>query len=217
MNWVDIAIIFVIAVTSLYSLMWGFIRQLMLVACFAVALYVALNFSGFVFDSFTSGWVDSETIARAMAGGLVFVGTFVVAAILTIPLFRLVRARSIRFLDHLVGLAFGFVLGWAIAGLAWIGAVLTFQIKGEDPTVQQTRLLPYVHTASITMLELAEQAPFLQSDETQLLILDAWDAMREANPVLGHGADEDEIQAAAPVLTGADDDPIAGLISSNEN
>ena len=67
------------------------------------------------------------------------------------------------------------------------------------------------------MLELAEQAPFLQSDETQLLILDAWDAMREANPVLGHGADEDEIQAAAPVLTSADDDPIAGLISSNEN
>ena len=50
MNWVDIAIIFVIAVTSLYSLMWGFIRQLMLVACFAVALYVALNYSGFVFQ-----------------------------------------------------------------------------------------------------------------------------------------------------------------------
>ena len=146
-----------------------------------------------------------------------FVGTFVVAAILTIPLFRLVRARSIRFLDHLVGLGFGFVLGWAIAGLAWIGAVLTFQIKAEDATVQQTRLLPYVHTASITMLELAEQAPFLQSDETQLLILDAWDAMREANPVLGRGADEDEIQAAAPILTGVDDDPIAGLISSNEN
>ena len=36
MNWVDIAIIFVIAVTSLYSFMWGFIRQLLLIVCFGV-------------------------------------------------------------------------------------------------------------------------------------------------------------------------------------
>ncbi len=239
MNWVDIAIIFVIAVTSLYSLMWGFVRQLMLAACFALGLYVALNFSGSVFENFTRSWVDNETIGRTLAWGLLFVGTFVLAAILTIPLFRLVRARSIRFLDHLVGLFFGFVLGWAIAGLGWIGVVLTFQIKADDATVQQTRLLPYVHTTSMTMLELAEKAPFLQSSDTQLMILDAFEAMHMANPLLGRDTGDSAIetggliQAGAAVPTGlsgasgasgassptmqavdlVDDDPIARLIS----
>ena len=64
MNWVDIAIIFVIAVTSLYSFMWGFIRQLLLIVCFGVGLYVALTYHGLVYEQFTKNWVQSETIAQ---------------------------------------------------------------------------------------------------------------------------------------------------------
>ena len=111
MNWVDIAIIFVIAVTSLYSFMWGFIRQLLLMVCFGVGLYVALTYNGWVYEQFTKGWVDSETIAKVVAGGLLFVGSFILASILTIPLFRLVRSRIFKFLDHLTGLFFGFAPG----------------------------------------------------------------------------------------------------------
>ena len=70
MNWVDIAIIFVIAVTSLYSFMWGFVRQLLLMVCFAAGLYVALTYNGWVYEQFTSSWVSSETIAKIVAGGL---------------------------------------------------------------------------------------------------------------------------------------------------
>jgi len=216
MNWVDIAIIFVIAVTSLYSFMWGFVRQLLLMVCFAAGLYVALTYNGWVYEQFTSSWVSSETIAKIVAGGLLFVGTFIAASILTIPLFRLVRSKTVKFLDHLTGLFFGFFLGWAIAGVAWIAAVLTFELNSSDPTVAKTRLLPYVHMSSLAMLNMAERAPFLQDDETQLRILDTWDAMRLANPSKAADAGVD-VQVDNGLRSSGSGDAIGTLISSTGN
>jgi|GEM_PF-1584048 membrane protein required for colicin V production len=216
MNWVDIAIIFVIAVTSLYSFMWGFIRQLLLIVCFGVGLYVALTYHGLVYEQFTKNWVQSETIAQVIAGGLLFVGTFVVVSILTIPLFKLVRSRAIRFLDHLTGLFFGFVLGGAIASIAWIATALTWQPAVDDANIKNSRLLPYVHVASLSILGVAERAPFTQDDDIQLLILDAWQALREADPrpKQRNGVD---LQANGGLRSVGGDDAIGTLISSTGN
>ena len=216
MNWVDIAIIFVIAVTSLYSFMWGFIRQLLLIVCFGAGLYVAMTFNGAVYEQFTKSWVDSETIAKIIAGGLLFVGTFIIASILTIPLFKLVRSRTFRFLDHLTGLFFGFALGGAIAGIAWIAAALTWTPAVDHPNVKNSRLLPYVHVVSLSLLGAAERAPFTQSDDLQLRILDAWQTLRDADPrpKQRNGVD---LQANGGLRSADGDDAIGTLISSTGN
>ena len=216
MNWVDIAIIFVIAVTSLYSFMWGFVRQLLLMVCFAAGLYVALTYHGWVYEQFTGSWVDNELIARVVAGGILWAGTFVAASILTIPLFRLLRSSMMKFLDHLTGLFFGFFLGWAITGGAWIAVVLTFEVTSSNENVQGARLLPYVHLSSLTLLNAAERAPFLQDDDNQLLILDTWDAMRQADPRKPK-ASGDDLQANNGLRGEADDDAIGSLISNTGN
>ena len=217
MNWVDIAIIFVIAVTSLYSLMWGFVRQLLLMVCFAAGLYVAMTYNGWVYEQFTQSWVNSETVAKVIAGGLLFAGTFIAASILTIPLFKLVRSRTIKFLDHFTGLIFGFFLGWVIAGIAWIAAVLSLQLTSDDPNVANTRLLPYVHASSLMILSAAEQAPFLQDDDLQLRILEAWESMREADPRRGTRGGNDLQANSGSLRSDQGGDTIGTLISNTGN
>ena len=216
MNWVDIAIIFVIAVTSLYSFMWGFVRQLLLIVCFAAGLYVALTYHGWLYEQFTQNWIDNELIARVVAGAILWTGTFAAASILTIPLFRLLRSKTVKFLDHLTGLFFGFFLGWAITGVAWIAVVLTFEVSSGNDNVKNARLLPYVHMASLAMLNTAERAPFLQDDINQLRILDAWDAMQNADPRKARQSTTD-LQADGGLRSEGGGDAIGTLISNTGN
>mgnify|MGYP001481193467 CR=1 FL=1 len=204
------------AVSYIAAPLQELLHELLLMVCFGVGLYVALTYNGWVYEQFTKGWVDSETIAKVVAGGLLFVGSFILASILTIPLFRLVRSRIFKFLDHLTGLFFGFALGGVIAGIAWIAAVLTWQPEVDHPNVNNSRLLPYVHVVSLSLLSAAERAPFTQDDELQLRILDAWESMRNADPRAKQRNGVD-LQANGGLRSADGDDAIGTLISSTGN
>jgi hypothetical protein len=86
----------------------------------------------------------------------------------------------------------------------------------DDANVKNSRLLPYVHVTSLSLLGVAERAPFTQDDDIQLLILDAWEALREADPrpKQRNGVD---LQARGGLRSADGDDAIGTLISSTGN
>jgi membrane protein required for colicin V production len=138
MNWADYCIIGVLALSVLMGLWRGLLGEVLALACWAVALWVAWRFGPQVAEQFTAIELPS---ARLLLGyALCFVAVLIAGAIVGFLLRKLISGSGLSGTDRLFGMLFGLARGVVLVTIVVL--LLGFTPFTRDPWWHQSQLLP---------------------------------------------------------------------------
>ncbi len=124
MNGFDIALIAVVALSTLFAFARGIVRELISLATWFVALVAAFAYAGPVAGWF-SGLDMSPAAKHVLAFSLILFAVLVGGAILARTLSGVVKAIGLGFVDRLLGAVFGAARGLAVIVLFALVAGVT--------------------------------------------------------------------------------------------
>lgn len=124
MGWFDIAIIAVIVLSSLISLVRGFVKESVSLATWLAAGFLALSYY-LVVAGLLAPYIESPTIAQAAGFAGLFIGTLIVGAIINFMISQLVSKTGLSGTDKLLGVLFGVARGVLIVAMVVLFAGLT--------------------------------------------------------------------------------------------
>jgi membrane protein required for colicin V production len=149
-NWLDLILIVILALSTIQSFRKGFSREIIGLAASLAALILAMWFYAFA-GSFVSPYVGSQRIANLVGFFLVVVGVLLVGVLVGIIVSRFIRTIGLSFFDRLLGATFGLIRGFLVA-TALLTAFIAFGPHAETDTapsaVVHSQLAPYVLEAS---------------------------------------------------------------------
>lgn len=124
MNWADVAILAIIALSAVIGFLRGFLREAVGLATWVVAFYLAFISAESAAVWFKQ-WIDSGSIRIAVAFAAIFIGVLIVGAIINYGIGRLVNKTGFAGTDRTLGGAFGVIRGAAILVLLALLAGMT--------------------------------------------------------------------------------------------
>ena len=134
----DYVIVGIIAISALIGLARGFVREVLSLAIWGIAVILAVGFADDVATSLPKR-VDGDSLRYATALALVFIGTLVVGALFQWIVTRLVQTTGLSGTDRLLGLLFGGLRGAVVCIVAVI-ALRPFAF--EQPWWHASRGIP---------------------------------------------------------------------------
>lgn len=146
MNWIDILLAIVIAVSVLTAFAAGFARAGIGFVAMIFGLFAGFWFYG-IAGSYVIDYVSSRAIANLIGFFIIFFGVLIVGAVIGMILAKFFKWVGLSWLDRLLGGACGLVRGFVIAaGMATV--LLAFAPSPPPRSVVDSRLLPYVINVS---------------------------------------------------------------------
>lgn len=124
MVWVDYLIPAIIALSAVFSLMRGFVREAISLVGWVIALWIALRYAKTLADLFLSS-VSAPSLRIIIAFTILFVITLMLAALLNHLASHLVRQTGLTGTDRLIGVIFGAVRGGVVVAMLVLVAGMT--------------------------------------------------------------------------------------------
>lgn len=137
MTWFDYAIAGVLALSVLIGLWRGFIGEVLALACWVLAFWVAWMFGPLLAERFSA--ISVPSVRVMLAYGLCFVAVLMAGALVSFLLRKLVSGSGLSGTDRLLGMVFGLVRGLALVVLVVFVLGALFR---HDPWWRESRLLP---------------------------------------------------------------------------
>lgn len=145
MNWADYAIVAILALSVLIGLWRGLLTEVMALAIWIAAFWVAWMFGPRVADWFVD-LIQTPSIRIIVGYALCFLAVLLVGALLRFALSRLIEGTGLSGTDRLLGMIFGLIRGVLLVAL--LVFVLSFTPLSRDAWWHQSRLLPsFITTA----------------------------------------------------------------------
>lgn len=120
MNWLDILILVVIALSALFGVTRGLVREALSLGGWVLSTWVALEFSPWLSTTLASV-ISIVSLRFFLAFVLLFIVTLVLAAILNNLISQAVRKSSLNGTDRALGGLFGMLRGVVLVGvLVWL-------------------------------------------------------------------------------------------------
>ncbi|MBK8972798.1 MAG: CvpA family protein [Hahellaceae bacterium] len=139
-TWADWAIVGVLAVSTLVSLVRGFVREALSLLTWVAAFVVARMFYG-NFATLLEGSIETPSL-RLLAGFVIlFVAALILGSLLSTLLATLVKATGLTGTDRVLGMVFGLFRGVLLV-VAMI-AVLKLTPLPSDPWWQNSMLIAH--------------------------------------------------------------------------
>ena len=150
MNWLDIALAGILAVSAFRSFRRGFARQVIGLAAAALALIMGMWFYGLA-GSYVAPYVASTGIANMLGFFLVAFGVVLCGALIGHIVQRFIKTVGLSFMDRLAGALFGLARGFLLA-MTLLTAAVAFgphTATGSAPSwVINSKIAPWILEAS---------------------------------------------------------------------
>ena len=142
MNWVDFAIVVVVALTTFSSLRAGVIRQAMALIGLAVGIYGAIgNYQRLAAQLAT--YIANPTLCSLVAFVLILVVVWVAAAFVATLVRAALNAFALGWADNLMGMIVGLLMGLLIA-VGLLSLMVRLPVPALTEAVQHSTLASYV-------------------------------------------------------------------------
>lgn len=145
MNWADYCIVAVLGLSVLIGLWRGFVAEVLAIACWVAAIWVAYMFGADLAEKFANS-ISLPSARLLLAYALCFIGVLIVGALLSFFLRKLVAGSGLTGSDRLLGMLFGLVRGVVLVSLMVL--LLGFTPFPRDPWWHTSRLLPTFQTSA---------------------------------------------------------------------
>jgi membrane protein required for colicin V production len=169
-NWLDIVIVAIVAVSFIGGIAKGFVRAAIGLGATLVALFCGIWFYGIAAHYFEP-YVSSRGVAGFLGFLTIFLGIIATGALIAALLAKLFDIAGLSWLDRLLGGAFGAVRGIVVC-IGLILLVLAFDSKPPTDSVANSRFAPYIAGASEL---LAEVTPY----EIKVAFAKSYDRVKE--------------------------------------
>ena len=138
MNWADYCILAALSLSVLMGLWRGFIGEVLALACWVAAVWVAWKYGPQLAAQFSAIELPS---ARLVLGYIVcFITVLIAGAIVSFLMRKLVSGSGLSGTDRLLGMIFGLARGLVLVTLVVL--LLGFTPLPRDPWWHQSQLLP---------------------------------------------------------------------------
>ncbi len=150
MNWIDVAILVLIAVSALVSLMRGFVREALSLTAWILAFWLALTFAArLAATPLLIDQIDSPTVRAGVAFAVIFLVILLLGVLVNVLVGQLVRKTGLSGTDRIVGALFGVARGIVVVGVLVLLAGFT-QLPSE-PWWHESMLLPQFQSLAMWM------------------------------------------------------------------
>jgi membrane protein required for colicin V production len=139
MNWFDIVILAILALSVLVGLWRGFIGEVLALACWVLAFWVAWMFGPSLAERFSAS-ISVPSVRYLLAYALCFVAVLIAGAIVSYLMRKLVSGSGLSGTDRLLGMVFGLVRGAALVVLVVL--LMKFTPVVHDDWWNKSRMLP---------------------------------------------------------------------------
>jgi len=199
-NWADYIILAVLAVSVLIGLWRGLISEVLALAIWVAAFWVAWTFGPSVAGHFEHS--IQLPSARILVGyGICFLAVLIAGALLRFLVSKLIEGTGLSGTDRLLGMVFGFVRGVLLVTLAVF--LLGFTAFTRDPWWNESALLPQFKGMAAWLGErVPENVRHYLNPPALLDHLPALPAgVPGASPATGHDTHPAAATTAAPATT----------------
>jgi len=131
LNFIDIAVVSILVLSTLVGVLRGFIREMLSLAAWAIAGIVTLNFIDNA-NAIVSQSIESKPISYAVSGIGLFIIVLILCAILNAIIIKLVRIGGLAGVDRSAGLLFGILRGGFIVSLCFLAFTMVLAGDSED-------------------------------------------------------------------------------------
>ena len=145
LNWADWIIIAVIGVSSVVSLLRGFVKEALSLVSWAAASFVAIAFHERLAMIF-SRWIDSPSARTVLAFAALFLLTLLIGALINWLLHQFVIGAGLSAADRFLGMVFGLARGLLVVLALVITLPMVLPQMKQDVWWHKSRLLPYFET-----------------------------------------------------------------------
>ena len=139
MIWIDYIILGIIGISTIISLIRGFVREALSLVVWVLAFWVAWTF--FRELAVELGFFSVPSVRLGAAFAILFLTTLILGAIVNYLIGQLVDKTGLSGTDRLIGMLFGAARGGLLVAVLVLLAGLT--PLPEDPWWQESRLLGY--------------------------------------------------------------------------
>lgn len=151
MIWVDFAIIGIIALSAIIGLARGFIREVLSLAIWVVAVFAAWTFHRTLAEQLTP-WLSTPSVRIGVAFIILVLVVLILGAILGQILSTLIEKTGLTGTDRLLGVVFGAARGaLLVAVLVYLAALTPMP---DDPWWKESQLIGHFQTLADRMLAL---------------------------------------------------------------
>lgn len=144
MNWVDIAVLTVVAFSGMLGFLRGMVREVFGLAAWAGALFAAVWFFPQM-QGLARRSIANPDIADPVAFGSIFLLVVIVLSLIARALSTIVRSSGLGGLDRTLGLVFGLLRGAGIVVAAYIIGAAIDPPDQWPPQVLEARTLPSIY------------------------------------------------------------------------
>ena len=143
MNWVDVAVLAVLALSALLALARGLVREVLGVGAWLGAALIASPYGVFpLVQPWMRGQFSDPATADIVAFGGVFLVALIVLWLVAGALSGFVQRSALGGLDRTLGLVFGLARGVVILGAVYVLAGIALPPEQWPPPVAQARAMP---------------------------------------------------------------------------
>jgi membrane protein required for colicin V production len=141
MMWLDYALLIIVALSALYSVFRGFVREVLSLIGWVLSFWVAIKFSDYV-AGYLEGIIEIPGVRFAAAFLLLFLGIMIGSIFVSRLVVNLVRMGGLRGFDRFVGAGFGVARGLIIITvLVLLGGLSPLS---QESVWQQSLMVPYL-------------------------------------------------------------------------
>ncbi|MCP4188618.1 MAG: CvpA family protein [Gammaproteobacteria bacterium] len=140
MSWLDLVIIGIILISTLISLVRGFIKESISLASWILAGFIAFRYFA-PLGEILSPYIDSPTLRTGSAFSILFVSTLIVGAIINFMASQMVSKTGLSGTDKTLGMVFGAARGVLIVTMVVLLAGLT--PMPSEPWWQESTMIEY--------------------------------------------------------------------------